>query len=142
MKTSARNQFAGKIKSIQTGAVNDEVVINIAPDRDIVAVITTSSTKRLRLAEGSDVVALVKASSVILATGREELIFSARNQFSGTVISASRGAVNADVVIDMGDDMQVGAIITNTSFDKLGIEVGAKVTAIFKASSVIVAVKA
>jgi len=67
MKTSARIQFSGKIESIHTGAVNDEIVINVSPGRDIVAVITGSSTKKLRLAEGSDMMALVEASSVIVA---------------------------------------------------------------------------
>ncbi len=142
MKTSARNQFEGKIKAIRTGAVNDEIVINVSPNRDIVAIITGDSTKKLNLAEGSDVVALVKASSVTLAEGSNGLVFSARNQFSGSVTAVSKGAVNSDIVIDAGDGVQIGAIITNTSLDKLGIKTGSQVTAIFKASSVIVAAKA
>lgn len=142
MKTSARNQFGGKIKAIRTGAVNDEIVINVSPNRDIVAIITGDSTKKLNLAEGSDVVALIKASSVILAANSNGLVFSARNQFSGSVTVVSKGAVNSDIVIDAGDGVQIGAIITNTSLDNLGIKAGSQVTAIFKASSVIVAAKA
>lgn len=142
MKTSARNQFEGKIKAIRTGAVNDEIVINVSPNRDIVAIITGDSTKKLNLAEGSDVVALIKASSVILAANSNGLVFSARNQFSGSVTVVSKGAVNSDIVIDAGDGVQIGAIITNTSLDNLGIKAGSQVTAIFKASSVIVAAKA
>jgi len=142
MKTSARNQLAGKVKSIKPGAVNDEIVISVGSGHDVVAIITAGSTEKLKLAQGSDVVALIKASSVVLAADSGDLIFSARNQFSGAVAAATKGAVNADVVIDVGEGVQIGAIITNTSFDNLDIQVGARVTAIFKASSVIVAARA
>lgn len=142
MKISARNQFSGKVKAIRTGAVNDEIVISVSPSRDIVAIITESSTQNLRLAEGSDVVALIKASSIVLATDVEGVVFSARNQVSGVVALTTKGAVNSEVVIDAGDGLQISAIVTNASFEKLGIKAGAKITAIFKASSVIVGVKA
>uniref|UniRef100_UPI003340BFD3 TOBE domain-containing protein n=1 Tax=Castellaniella defragrans TaxID=75697 RepID=UPI003340BFD3 len=142
MKISTRNQLAGKVKSIQRGAVNDEIIISVSPTLEIVAIITEGSTNSLQLAEGSDVVALIKASSIVLITGTEDLIFSTRNQLSGTVVAAGKGAVNAEVVIDAGDGVRVSAIITNKSFDHLGIAIGTSVTAIFKASSVIVAVRA
>lgn len=141
MKISARNQFSGKVKSIRTGAVNDEVVIEIAPGLDIVAIITESSTQNLGLTEGSDVVALIKASSVVLATDVEGLVFSARNQLAGTIISADKGAVNSEVVMEAGNNLQISAVVTNASFDNLGLAVGVKAVAIFKASSVIVAVR-
>lgn len=142
MKISARNQFSGKVKSIRSGAVNDEVVISIASGLDIVAIITESSTQNLRLQEGSSVVALIKASSIVLATEADGLIFSARNQISGTVSELHKGAVNSEVIIDTGSDVQVSAIITNASVENLGLAKGSNVTAIFKASSVIVAAKA
>ena len=141
MKISTRNQLAGKVKSIRRGAVNDEIVISITPALEVAAIITESSTQRLGLAEGADVVALIKASSIVLLTDAEGLVFSARNQLSGVVASAQKGAVNAEVVIDAGDGVQISAIITNTSFDSLGIQVGAEVTALFKASSVIIAAR-
>ncbi|MCQ9616374.1 TOBE domain-containing protein [Paenalcaligenes niemegkensis] len=142
MMISTRNQFQGKVKAIHGGAVNDEIVVGVASGREIVAIITESSTKNLALTEGSDVVVLVKASSIILATDIQGLVFSARNQISGVVAVVTQGAVNSEVVIDAGNDLQISAIITNVSFDNLGLKVGAAVTAIFKASSVIIAAKA
>jgi len=141
MQISTRNQLSGKVEAIHHGAVNDEIVISVSPSLQIVAIITEGSTKSLHLAEGSDVVALIKASSIVLVTGSQDLVFSARNQLSGAVVAAEKGAVNAEVVIDAGGGVQISAIITNKSFDTLGIKAGATVTAIFKASSVIVAAR-
>lgn len=68
MQISARNSLKGKIKSIKTGAVNDEVVIELDNGMEIVSIITKSSAERLRLAEGKAVYAVVKASDVMIAT--------------------------------------------------------------------------
>jgi len=52
------------------------------------------------------------------------------------------GAVNAEVVIDLGGGNSVAAIITNTSAQALQLAEGVEAAAIFKASSVILAVGA
>ena len=44
----------------------------------------------------------------------------------------------AEVVIDVADGVSIAAIITHASSEALGLAVGARATAIFKASSVIV----
>ena len=67
MKLSARNILKGKVKSIVTGSVNDEVVVELPGGQEIVAVVTKSSVENLGLTTGGDVYAVVKASNVILA---------------------------------------------------------------------------
>jgi molybdopterin-binding protein len=67
MRYSARNALPGKIKQLTTGVVNVEVVIEVAPEIEMVSVITKASCDRLGLAVGQEVVALVKASNIILA---------------------------------------------------------------------------
>ena len=67
MKISARNMLKGKVKEISRGAVNSEVIVSIAPGVDIVSIITNHSVENLNLAKGSDVYAVIKASSVIIA---------------------------------------------------------------------------
>ncbi|VVE47947.1 transporter [Pandoraea horticolens] len=67
MKTSARNQFSGKVVALLRGAVNDEVTMRTDAGQEIVAGITHENTKRLGLTAGRAAAALVKASSVILA---------------------------------------------------------------------------
>ncbi|KAA9001869.1 transporter [Affinibrenneria salicis] len=64
---SARNQFKGAITSLDTGAVNATVVVKTPGGLELTAVITNESVKNMALAIGKEVIALVKASSVILA---------------------------------------------------------------------------
>jgi molybdate transport system regulatory protein len=56
---------------------------------------------------------------------------------SGTLLKLDRGAVNADVSIDLTGDKTLSAVITNKSADSLSLAEGMPITALFKASSVI-----
>lgn len=66
MKISARNTIKGKIKSVVQGPVSAEVVLSVAPGIEIVAVISTSSAKALKLRKGGNAYAVIKASSVMV----------------------------------------------------------------------------
>ena len=105
----------------------------------------------LGLEVGARAFALVKASSILIATSLEPGRLSARNQLTGTVARVTPGAVNAEVVIalgrndatgnDAGDSaLTIAAIVTSASVTALGLKRGVTATAIFKASSVIVGV--
>jgi len=137
MKTSARNQFSGKVVSVQQGAVNDEVTLEINGGQQIVATITRDSSDSLALAPGVAAWALIKASSVIIVTELAGARFSARNQLSGTVSRVQEGAVNTDVSITLAGGATIAAIVTRESGTALGLAVGMPATAIFKASAVI-----
>jgi len=67
MKVSARNALKGTVKQITRGAVNAEVLIEVAPGVDVVSVITKVSSESLGLEVGKKVYAVVKASNVMLA---------------------------------------------------------------------------
>lgn len=64
---------------------------------------------------------------------------SARNQLRGRVTAVKRGAVMAEVVVDVGGGNEVVAAITVSSVDRLGIKEGDQVTAIIKATEVMIA---
>ncbi|MGI8687529.1 MAG: TOBE domain-containing protein [Thermomicrobiales bacterium] len=68
MKTSARNQFKGTVTSLKLGGVMADVTIDIGNGQQMSAVITRESAERLGLAEGKAVIAMVKATEVIVAT--------------------------------------------------------------------------
>jgi len=63
---------------------------------------------------------------------------SARNQLSGTVSSVNEGAAIANVEIDVNGQRLI-ASITVEAARELGLKEGAQVTAIVKASDVILA---
>jgi len=67
MALSARNQFKGKVVSLKGGSVMTEVVIDIGGGHQVVALISTSSAKRLKLKKGGDAVAIIKATEVIVS---------------------------------------------------------------------------
>lgn len=69
LRTSARNSLAGVITEIARGAVNDEVTLQIADGKSLSATVTHESVEAMGLAVGARVLALIKASHVILATG-------------------------------------------------------------------------
>jgi molybdopterin-binding protein len=68
MKLSARNILKGKVAKVTAGAVNSEVVLVLPGGTEIVSVITKSSAKALGLKKGKEVYAVIKASSVMIAT--------------------------------------------------------------------------
>ena len=142
MKTSARNQFLGTVAQVKTGAVNDEIVLDIAGGHSIVAIVTRDSTLELGLVPGAQAFALVKDAAIILVTDEGSARFSARNRLGGSIARIQPGAVNTEVVLDLGGGATLAAIITNDSCEQLGLAVGARATGIFKASSVILAVPA
>jgi molybdopterin-binding protein len=65
---------------------------------------------------------------------------SARNVLKGRVKKLTEGAVNTEVVVELSGGEEVVSIITKSSAESLGLEVGKEVHAIIKASSVMIAV--
>lgn len=140
MKTSARNQYLGKVTQIKLGSVNDEIELEIAGGHKIIAIITHESTESLGLQIGVEAFALIKSSSIILMTEAHDAKISARNQLTGTVMRVQAGAVNTEIVIELAGGGSVAAIITNESCAMLGMDIGMQATGIFKASSVILGI--
>lgn len=67
MAISARNALSGKVKSVEHGAVNSEVVIELDGGQEIVAIITKASAEKLGLAAGKSAQAIIKASNVMVS---------------------------------------------------------------------------
>jgi molybdopterin-binding protein len=65
---------------------------------------------------------------------------SARNILKGKVVKIIRGAVNAEVTLELGSGVQVVSIITLSSVDSLGLREGGEAYAVVKASNVMIAV--
>ncbi len=66
MEVSARNQLAGKVSKVMLGGVMAEVTIDIGNGKEVVAAVTRASVEKMALAEGTPVVAIVKATEVLI----------------------------------------------------------------------------
>jgi molybdopterin-binding protein len=66
MKLSARNKLPGTVKSINRGEAIANVELDISGQR-LVASITVEAAQELGLEEGSRVIAVIKASDVLIA---------------------------------------------------------------------------
>jgi molybdate transport system regulatory protein len=64
---------------------------------------------------------------------------SARNVLAGTVARLTPGAVNGEVVLDIGGGIEIVAIVTERSIAELGLAVGRPATALIKSSFVMLA---
>lgn len=65
---SARNQFRGKVTSVIPGAVNSTIHLVTDSGLALTSTITNESVAEMQVSIGSELIALIKASSVILAT--------------------------------------------------------------------------
>jgi len=65
MKISARNILKGTVKEIVLGAINAEVIIDVA-GTEIAAQISITSVKSLGLAVGKQAYAVIKTDSVLV----------------------------------------------------------------------------
>ena len=122
MKLSARNQFAGKVKEINEGAVNSVVKIELPKGQVITSIITKE--------------AVAKSTSVIVSTNPGGL--SARNKLNGKVKAINEGAVNSVVKVELEGGEVISSTITCEAVKELGLAVDKDVTAIVKATEVMV----
>ncbi len=140
MKTSARNQWVGKVTAVRSGAVNDEIEVSLPGGLRLSAIVTRESTESLGLRTQMTVIALVKSSAVLLAVGLDEARVSARNRIEARVRTVTPGAVNAEVVLQAEGGVDVVAIVPQAAVSDLGLQAGAAVTALVKASDIVLAV--
>lgn len=141
MKISARNVFDGRITAVKEGPVSAEVELKLSTGETLVAGITEGSVKSLGISVGKPAVAVVKAPLVLLATQTTGWRFTARNQLTGTVAAVHKGSVNASVTVTLTGGATLASIVTHSAVDDLGLVVGSPVTALFKASSVVLGLK-
>lgn len=66
MKLSARNIIRCRVKEVREGAVNAEIILSLPDGQELVSVITRSSASELGLKRGMDVLAIIKASNVMI----------------------------------------------------------------------------
>ncbi len=139
VKTSARNQYRGTVKSVHPGAVNADVVLELGDGLEIFANITKEAVEDLHLKRGREATALIKSSLVLLSPDPSART-SARNRLCGTISEIITGAVNSEVILQLAGTRRLTAIVTNEAVKELQLTTGAACCALIKASHVILAV--
>ena len=68
------------------------------------------------------------------------MIVSARNNLKGKVKKLAPGAVNTEVTVELAGGAEIVSIITKESAERLKLAPGKQVSAVIKASDVMIAV--
>jgi molybdate transport system regulatory protein len=138
IRSSARNQFVATVSALHHSEISTAVTLRVDADLVLAATITRESAETLALAEGTEVYAFIKASSVILSTD-PSVRTSARNQLWGEVTRIHEGVVDAEVTLGVSGGRTVTAVVTKDSLTALELTTGQRACAVFKASSIILA---
>ena len=141
MKASSRNMYSGKITGLVSGVLSDEVEIQLESGEKVYGQVTRPSSQKLGLDIGKEAVALIKATEIMLVTDSDDYVLSCRNQFTGKVVKLTRGFVNGEVLIQTPSGLEVNATVTLDGVNRMKLERGGTVVAMFKTSNVLVAVK-
>ncbi len=64
---------------------------------------------------------------------------SARNELKGTITEIKSGKINSEVILSIGGDATLTAVITNDSVEDMALKIGDSIYAIIKAPFVMVA---
>lgn len=140
MRTSARNVLRGTIVSIDADTLNADIGVAVSNETTIRATVTAGSLQDLGLVVGREAIVLIKAPFVMIAPGTEPPAISVTNRIAGRITRIERGAVNAEVVLDVGGGKSLTASITARSVETLSLQEGAPAFALFDAGHVIVAI--
>lgn len=105
-QSSARNQFIGTVSAISSQAVNDHVAIQLTENIAMVAEVTHSSSQRLGLVCGKEVMVMIKAPAVCVQPATEP--FSAEvNCLVGTTVEHHQSEQLTEWVVDLGDGLEI-----------------------------------
>ena len=136
MQISVRNLFSGTISAITVGAVNAEVTVALPGGDRVVAAITCESLHHLGMTIDMPVVALVKATQIILVSDFAGYRLSARNQLPAQVTGIKSTGITAEIELELRGGQRIVASVSHASVQHLAIHKGDTVTAVFKAGAV------
>jgi molybdate transport system regulatory protein len=140
LRTSARNQFVGRITAVTLRTVDAEVTLALPGGERITAGVTNESVERLALKPGRRVWALVKAVGVDVLAAPPTDLPPRSNALCGRVERILRGDGPAEVVIALGSGVTVRGVTTAEQVAQLNIHEQGKACAVFPPAAVIIGV--
>lgn len=138
LKLSARNQLSAIITNIKEDSVNVLIEMTLKGSEKLYASITKSSFSSLACSMGDPIVAIIKASSVLLS--KTPPAMTCENLVQGKVAQVLRDTSGVEISIRLASENTFTATLKNETFDTLGICVNDDVYAFFSASNIIIGV--
>lgn len=138
IKTSARNNFNGKVAGLREQGINYLVHLEVTPNLELAVLITKTSAENLGLVMGNDIFALFKAFSVEL-TKKPEPTSDLINQLWGEVAEISLNREQTEVLVKLADDQLLVAVMAQQKAEALALKLGDKVCACIGADQIILA---
>ncbi|WP_428738220.1 TOBE domain-containing protein [Sulfurimonas sp.] len=138
MKISARNQLQGVVHFLDEGTIDTSVYVRLQSGYTLVSIITNEAVADLKLEMGDDVIVFFKSSSVLIMTDIS-LGISARNKFQGNIKKIKHAEVTAQIVVDIGNNEKIVSTITQDAVELLELQTDKNVSAIIKATDVMIA---
>lgn len=140
VRTSARNQFACTVQAVRHGEVDAQVTLALDTEERLEALVTCDSVDRLGLVPGQEVLALVKASAVLLLP-EPSTRTSAGNHLEGVVSRIHEGRGSSEVVVSLARApvRHVCAVISTEALQRLQLVAETPVAVAFQAGSVTLA---
>lgn len=136
-KTSARNNFFGKVANVWQGDVQSLVELATTDGGSIFTIVTNSSAVKLGLKKGTLASAEIKAPWLTLESVGRGGQSSADNVREGVISRVSEGAINVECEVEIGDGLSLCAIVSTQGFRNLGLWSGDRVRVLFNCYAVI-----
>ncbi|MDR1425147.1 MAG: TOBE domain-containing protein [Azoarcus sp.] len=112
IKTSARNQFAGRIVGIKAEEVDFEVRLKLDDANELTATVTHESAENLGLKIGMEVWALAKAPAVRLLVV-DETPAAGWNVLTGVLDRIHRGAAHSEITVTLPGGKCLCSVVAN-----------------------------
>lgn len=139
LQTSARNQLAGQVVDIRTGAVNDLVTLQMPVGGCLQIAVTRDSSLALHLEVGDEVLALFKAGAVMLAEPGAVHTAAVANRLGGTLRRIEPGAVNTEIELELPGGVILCAMTERAGFAHTGLRAGDSACALINPADIILA---
>lgn len=133
-QSSARNQYLAKVVSVQKQNLNDRIGIELEQGVQLYAEVTHSSSSRLDLLPGREVMVMIKAPAVSVRLPASSLTTKAQleqqafdrnfNRLQGVVSSCLREADNIEIVLQLGEGIEICAVLDCNYMQENAVVVG------------------
>jgi len=133
LRTSMRNQLPCRVLSLRKVGQASRVELTLSDGTSVLSRITSESAELLELHVGLNVLALFKATAVVISRSSEKVV--GKNALGGTVTRASRAAGGGEVSLQLPCGLQV----VGFSGPESGFRVRDKAQAILEESAVVIA---